>query len=663
MATAVARLAPIRSSHTPPPLVSSHDFDVSKIGQAPVPNKHLQSLSPGCPPTRAPDTPPASPPTKHLTIQTSSILYPPDPASLVCQSPLVYSIDAPRLAAALDHISSQPLPEAKQVFPWLHGLHPENQVQLAFFVARRRSLRRTPRCLRGITIVKADGDLTRSKIKGALSPDEILDDVHRPDPAFLDPDPKDGFSVRNFHIQARKVATVSDIVVYGDDDADPLEIRAVAKQVAHAQMQWRRRSDPEDHDPPTFHTFVLSAPFAELERERPELITVNSTGYATGQVMDFFQWERFEMYSMSRATEIATNVWLGPTPASYLTDGDEAIKHGPDYDIFIETSDLAQVPTPQLLRGTAHLRHETDEAQWIDFPSSGSIMPPGWSETEIDAIVHTCHWIHGLANSVGEAGRTGNGHVSPATPRKFLLHCADGYTETSLLALAYYMFAEACSVHDAWLRLHCERQRNFFAYPSDVALLKRLQPRLLRESPKKADLTDVREPAWLRRMDGSLPSRILPYMYLGNLGHANNPGLLGALGIRRILSVGEPIAWPAGEEERWGEENLYSIDHVQDNGVDPLTNDFARCLDFISMSGLCDRGSSLIAASRLRTSARNGDVGSLSSRRFSIGNHLHRRGHEIHGHVLPTGLVSRSRMTIMSAADAWAAAALCGPGD
>jgi dual specificity MAP kinase phosphatase len=72
-------------------------------------------------------------------------------------------------------------------------------------------------------------------------------------------------------------------------------------------------------------------------------------------------------------------------------------------------------------------------------------------------------------------------------------------------------------------------------------------------------------------------------MYLGNLGHANNPELLRELGITRILSVGEAIAWPDEMKRQlaWPAENLMMVDRVQDNGVDPLWEEFQRCLDFI----------------------------------------------------------------------------------
>jgi dual specificity MAP kinase phosphatase len=145
------------------------------------------------------------------------------------------------------------------------------------------------------------------------------------------------------------------------------------------------------------------------------------------------------------------------------------------------------------------------------------------------------------------------------------------------------MYAENVPVHDAWIQLHKEKKRNFFAYGSDVALLRAIQPRLLQCSPKhNGDIKSLcpSSPLWLEKMDGSLPSRILPYMYLGNLGHADNPEMLRELGIGQILSVGEPISWDA-DIMSWSRENLLYVDKVQDNGVDPLTEDFGRCLEFI----------------------------------------------------------------------------------
>ncbi|KAI9792244.1 MAG: tyrosine/serine/threonine protein phosphatase pps1 [Piccolia ochrophora] len=589
MATAIARPPqPIARSTTPPSYNPPLTLNTTRTGPAPVPNKHLQPLSPGC--TTATDlgTPPPTP-SRQLSIQTSSILHPPDPFPKIFKSPSIHVIDAEELAAALGHLASQPSPEPKQVFPWLHGLHPENHVQVAFFTARRKSMRRPPKCLRGITIVKAGGDLSRARLKGAIAPTEILPPGEGIDSTFSEVDPQEGFSVRNFQIQVGKLATVSDVVVYGDESTNSGQVYRLAKRIASAQAHWQFLNSPADRNNASqFNTFVVKSPFSVFEESYPELVALNANGEATGQVMDFFQSERLEMYAMSGSSEIAPNVYLGPTPDVDL-DWDTADTPGKlQYDVLVEASDLAQVPEPQILARAADVLELTGEPQTLEIPSSGSVMPTNWSPDEVDGLIETCRWISKMAHPLGaepdcEPDQDGDLQMikDVPQPRKVLLHCPDGYTESSLFALIYIMYAEGVPVSEAWMRLHCQKQRNFFAYPSDVALLKNIQSRILQQSPCGKQMKGLSEPGWLSRMDGSLPSRILPYMYLGNLCHANNPGLLRALGIGQVLGVGEAISWSHEEQESWGEDNLMLVDRVQDNGVDPLTDVFGRCLEFI----------------------------------------------------------------------------------
>ena len=296
------------------------------------------------------------------------------------------------------------------------------------------------------------------------------------------------------------------------------------------------------------------------------------------------------MCNMSKASEFANNVCLGPTADSLLCPPSESVDE-PTFDILIEANDLAQPPDSHTLKRVGELSYSAP--QHLEYPSSGSIMPQTHTKKDSDPLKTMCQWIYKLANpentpNVCEDEENDSDGDIPMKqllpqPRKILIHCTDGYTESTLLALAYFMYAEQVAVHEAWLRLHCEKKRNFFAYPSDVALLASLQPRLASTLSLRKDRSQPaqEEPAWISRIDGSLPSRILPYMYLGNLGHANNPDLLKEMGIKRILSVGEPANWTKAQIETWGQKNLLFIDRVQDNGVDPLMKDFERCLDFI----------------------------------------------------------------------------------
>lgn len=249
---------PVRQSPTPPPLT----LDISKFNSAPIPNKHIPYCSPGPAPgsqQRGPATPPTTPPTKHQAIQTLSILHPASSHKRVNDYPPVYSIDASTLAKALAHQAAQELPDPKLVFPWLHGLHRDNQIQLAFFIARRKSVRAIPKCLRGITIVKVGGDLLRSRLKGAISVEECLGAQNRDSPVFLEVDPKDGFSVRNFQIQAAKMAMVSDIVVYKSDDTSEEQLFGLAKSISKAQRSCEERRAQGEENLSEFHTFVVSS--------------------------------------------------------------------------------------------------------------------------------------------------------------------------------------------------------------------------------------------------------------------------------------------------------------------------------------------------------------------------------------------------------------------
>lgn len=260
MSTLVIHQQASRASLTPPPETSALNLDTPRPGSAPIPNKHL----PYCPSGPAPGksqlaSPPASPPTKNSGLQTFSLLHPADTYPQIINQPPVFSIDAFTLAAAINEQATQPLPDPKLTFPWLHGLHAENQVQLAFFIARRKTLRKTPQCLRGITVVKVGGDLTKARLKGAVSADEILDLKDGKDGSFLEVDPKDGFSVRNFQIQATKLATVSDVVLYADAETESEETYDLAKRFAKAQSAWQVKNRNGDERVPIFNTFVLSS--------------------------------------------------------------------------------------------------------------------------------------------------------------------------------------------------------------------------------------------------------------------------------------------------------------------------------------------------------------------------------------------------------------------
>jgi dual specificity MAP kinase phosphatase len=191
--------------------------------------------------------------------------------------------------------------------------------------------------------------------------------------------------------------------------------------------------------------------------------------------------------------------------------------------------------------------------------------------------------------------------------RKVLIHCADGYTETSLLALTYLMCNENLKLPQAYLKL--QKTRSFFVYSNDVTTLLTIEKRVwekkkleqleqlkslpsspsspqsstsssplsLQPQDEKKEIENIEKFPWFFSpfFEGSFPSRILPFLYLGNLNHACNAGMLKALGITHVLSVGEDSKLDKREFE------VNYLDNLYDDGIDSLWNHLDSCVNFI----------------------------------------------------------------------------------
>ena len=234
----------------------SHSLITGQFASSPVaiPNKHLASpLSPLPVGQTPPVTPPQSPPSQEVQCPMSSRLYPPDNYPLIQDSPPLRAIDAAGVAATINHLATQPLPSPDDVFPWAHGAHPENHLQIEFFNSRKKVVKKVPTCVRFVTIVKAGGDLNSCKLKGAVVPEDVLQTDGQP--RFVNLDPQNGFCVRNFHIQVGKFATLSDIIVYGGTGTGIEEVEGVAERISAAQVHFRQNSELRL---PVYNTFVVT---------------------------------------------------------------------------------------------------------------------------------------------------------------------------------------------------------------------------------------------------------------------------------------------------------------------------------------------------------------------------------------------------------------------
>ncbi|KAH9921198.1 uncharacterized protein BXZ73DRAFT_104487 [Epithele typhae] len=326
------------------------------------------------------------------------------------------------------------------------------------------------------------------------------------------------------------------------------------------------------------------------------------------------------------------------------------------------------------------------------FPPASS---PQSSYTRVRSTSATFHPASSPSTPVS-ASPTSTAPVVPlrTRPVKILIYSADGYTESSVLALCILMALRRCSLPEAYLTLQVEKRRSFFVYQSDLGILRRVEARLEKDRaahnvhpvnlpihpfatpasqsqgdpnnwsrslghstarsvsfalpstptppPEVGALStaavhplrsrsesdaDCSAPAHIQgrprahtmpptrtvpwndhqvwfndpRFDGSFPSRVLPFLYLGNLNHASNAFMLHALGITHVVSVGEcalvppphlesaasgacllssgghfvPGKGPDGQgslwiEEREGRIKVLDIKGVCDDGIDTL---------------------------------------------------------------------------------------------
>ena len=308
------------------------------------------------------------------------------------------------------------------------------------------------------------------------------------------------------------------------------------------------------------------------------------------------------MQELTRASEVHPGIWVGnSTDVPTWEHGDPAAPFdatcNPDgYDICVDCHDQASIPHSALLKQAEdHL--DALDALWTT-GYAGPISPSFFGTTAAAPPrppPHANTIIHFSFPSAPPATESAMALVVPFLsflqsalhrPRrcKILVHGNDGYTESSVLALALLMAEKRCSLPEAYLELQVVRGRSFFVHQSDLNVLKRIELKFSRgadrerqreaeragrekwgwsalmgrsstigfgslssssnlsgnatlsssiPTPSHGEIPHRRARAqtspllpalidhqsWFNddRFDGSFPSRVLPFLYLGNL--------------------------------------------------------------------------------------------------------------------------------------------------
>ncbi|KAL5526497.1 PPS1 [Sanghuangporus sanghuang] len=380
--------------------------------------------------------------------------------------------------------------------------------------------------------------------------------------------------------------------------------------------------------------------------------------------IDFGQRERDEMRELTKATEIiddcvylgnvkdcvppyhsrvdiesdyARHKWLREgeiakdlTYQEKLGDPFDSSDNPMGYDLCIECRDPALLIMDDQIRA-AESHFATLDRLWAArhhasasaSETSSSSCPPRPAPSA-SAVLHMTfpasppcltytHW-HVMPFLNFLAGLVSPHQNSPSTrPKRILIYSVDGYTESSVLALFLLMKVRGLNLPEAYLELQVNKGRSFFVYQSDLTILKRVETQLKKERFRVAWNGTVGLVPGVAREKLVFPTptlvlqvtrRVLPFLYLGNLAHAQNAYMLHALGITHVVSVGECALVPPSNiatdgsssgyhlvstgghgslwmEEREGRIKVLDIKGVCDDGIDSLQHQLAPICEWM----------------------------------------------------------------------------------
>ncbi|WVF66835.1 hypothetical protein IAT40_001577 [Kwoniella sp. CBS 6097] len=474
------------------------------------------------------------------------------------------------------------------------------------------------------------------------------------------------------------------------------------------------------NEPVRYGVWVVVEPFSKLEKHCSHLVNISSKGENNRQAFhtDLFDREARESRAMTRGSEVVEGFWVG-NDCDIPGGADDGAGAEVAFDLCLRASECADMPSPAgLTQAYQHLlqldrRRRTVEersSSWTaspatlalrnllspsptspttsDVPSKRLASPTPddrklRSRSEAPVVDHeyvqlecsgSCRTITGqtrnltyMTEKVVEVvyflRKIVEGRDKSGIKRRVLVHCQDGYTESSIIVLAYIMSSLSCSLSEAFLHLQLVAKRSFFLYPSDKPLLRKVDAKLAADRRAKAvklvsnttphmnqssESSGKSSPRWRgwgipfggsgsspayakgtatidtstvdvakemleeqdnggsqialeskvwfedRRFDG-FPSRILPFLYLGNLEHADNAAMLRALNISHVVSVGESLISVPEQDAttygnslcahaRAGQISVLDLTDVRDDGNDPLRPVIARACAWIEQA-------------------------------------------------------------------------------
>ncbi|CAO3652123.1 unnamed protein product [Cunninghamella echinulata] len=428
----------------------------------------------------------------------------------------IYKITAQQYMEIVTQFRQHSLQYADQIlFPWLHGVDGNDYQQNLFFSVKGGKMK-IPN-YRGHVLIHANEMYpTIGRLIESFLPQEILmnGDSDNDDPSFISSSPpqfktlskqeNQGIHLRQFKIQPYRYASISDIFIYGGNSSSngsnhhQQKLLDIAKKFAqaHYYLYHQRQLHHEklrktggkraivNANQLVYRTFIITDGVDTFEKKYPELVWYSSNGMLMND-FSFLDRERIEMQKITSCTEITKNIWVGNTQdAPMSTDTDDLMGEDDElqqqqnnddednpnqFSVCIECHDLADMPSPSILTLAKETLNElapnelpSDIIHLDMYSTASNIMTTEISHDQLNQFlsdfIHLLQFMEDLVQ---------------VYDRRILLHCSDGYTESSILALSWIMFHQKISLPEAYI--YFQEKRNFFIISTDVPLLKHIE--------------------------------------------------------------------------------------------------------------------------------------------------------------------------------------------
>lgn len=271
------------------------------------------------------------------------------------------------------------------------------------------------------------------------------------------------------------------------------------------------------------------------------MVNLDYNGHATAnsRMTDLFEREVRESQLMTQGSEVVEGFWVG-NDCDVPGGSDDGAGASVPFDLCVKASECSDMPSSSIISWTHKKLLELDQRKqvmeepnpaWTASPAtialrnllSPSGPSPSLPETGAkrvaphapdgaqrrhrrSRIAHeyvsiecagSCRTITGQMRSLSVMTdrvielvyflrKIIEGRDKSGVKRQVLVHCQDGYTESSIIALAYIMSSLSISLPEAFLHLQNTAKRSFFLYPSDKPLLRKVDARLAADRRNKA---------------------------------------------------------------------------------------------------------------------------------------------------------------------------------